>query len=157
MNIVYDRVLITAAILLCGGSLACSVALFALEQPTLIGAVLAGIFAGALELCKFAFFPVGLYLCLKSRPLSRAMGGVVVTLGCFLLFVSVAASVGFFESASVNHSNITRNNSDEYQATQKTIAFIDQQIEIINTLTRKDAETTYRQRAIDTMPKLAAL
>mgnify|MGYP000496750747 CR=1 FL=1 len=157
MKFTYRNILRVAAMLLCGGSLGCSVALFAMEQPSILGAVLAGVFAGSLELCKFAFFPVGLDVFMREGFWKKITGSGVLVLACFLLFVSVGASVGFFESASVSYDNIKRNSSNEYQSMKQITADIDQEIAAVNRLVELDTGGGYRQRAMDSMKILEAL
>jgi len=157
INKLYKGVIYLAALLACGGSLVCSVALFVLEQSTPVGQVLAGVFATSLELCKFAFFPVGVALYCQYGYKKRAASFVTILLGCVLLTVSVCASVGFFESASATFSTNKTNESFEHKALKQSLESIDRQMNTINKVAEGDADNNFRKNAAIHLEPLSEL
>ncbi|MBL4755844.1 MAG: hypothetical protein JKY52_19900 [Flavobacteriales bacterium] len=157
INKLYRGVICLAALLACGGSLVCSVALFVLEQSTPVGQVLAGVFATSLELCKFAFFPVGVALYCQYGYKKRAASFVTILLGCVLLTVSICASVGFFESASATFSTRQTNESFEHKALKQSLESIDRQMNTINTVAEGDADNNFRKNAAIHLKPLSEL
>jgi len=157
MNVLYKNTLIVSAFLLCLGSLGCSVALFVMEQQEVWGMVLSGVFATALELCKFSFFPIGFFLLFDSSNYRKVSGGFVLVLGFVLLVVSVGASVGFFESATTSTDNTERKKGDQYIFHKNNIDDIDKQITKVNRVIDRYMDIDQQQRALSAMKKLDSL
>lgn len=146
-------ILKTAAILLCAGSMICTVALWVNEQNSLWAMLLAGTFAGSLELCKFAFFP----LAARTWETNRATGAFLYLLAGILLVASIGASVAFLETGTRQQLGEQQTNSAEYLAAEQNIASLQQRIDTANELIAKDADSGYRQRAYERLPELEKL
>mgnify|MGYP000685476459 CR=1 FL=1 len=157
MDIFYQKTLMVSAFLLCLGSLGCSVALFVMEQQEIWGMVLSGAFATALELCKFAFFPIGLSLVFDSSNYKKVSGVFVLGVGLVLLVVSVGASVGFFESATTNKESTERKQGDQYVFLKSDIDNIDQQITKVNRVVDRYMGIDQQKQALLAMGKLDKL
>lgn len=112
-----------AAMLLCGISLFCSVALWYTEQPTLIGSLIFGGFAAGLEICKFIFFPAAA----RSKGLSKFGLNLF---GSLLVIFSIFATVAFLETGANATIDSAKNTSFEYQAQLQTIKNIESIIQI---------------------------
>jgi len=140
-----------SAALLCGGSLFCSVMLWVNEQTFLLGMVLAGVFVTGLEVSKYTLFVAAK----KSSKLYQQFG--YNSLAVILLILSILTSVAFFESGTVKSIEQTKRESLVYQQQVKQLDFINQQIEITQSLIRADAENNYRQRSYEQMSRLNEL
>ncbi|MCO1336511.1 hypothetical protein MO867_19445, partial [Microbulbifer sp. OS29] len=117
------------------------------------GQVVAGATAVALELCKFSFAPLGLWL----RSQGQASGYALLCLWPLLVVISIVATVGFLATHSEEQQQRSTRNSQEYQALQQQLNSLQQQINTLNGLINTDANNGYRQRAIDTAGQLSAL
>jgi len=131
-----------------------SAVLFWISMPTeIFGKVLAGVTATALEACKYAFFPAGVYYIKK-----RNAGGLgLLVMGMVLLCISVAATTGFLENAYNQHTQSTQQNTLEYQTKKQQLNSIEKQIDTLNSLIAADAAGSYRTRALDTSKKVKEL
>ncbi|WHI46789.1 hypothetical protein [Microbulbifer sp. VAAF005] len=151
-----------AALIFCGTSVVFTVGLWisipsAEGQPLVwgltAGGIVAGLTATALELCKFSFAPLGLWLRSKGRPI----GNVLLTLWPFLVLISIAATVGFLESHTAEQKQLNTRNSLEYQTMQQQLSSLEQQINNLNGIIATDAANNYRKRAIKTAEQLENL
>ncbi len=142
-----------AALLLCGGSLLCSVGLWVGEQQTLLAMILAGIFAVALELCKFLFFPVAA----RQFQQSKIIGALIYFLSLILLGVSIVATVAFLETGTQASINSSLSSSTTFQSLKINLANLQREIETLNLLMQQDLNLGYRQRSYAQLSKLAAL
>jgi len=129
-----------AAILLCGISLGCSVALWYSEQPTLIGSLIFGGFAAGLEICKFIFFPAAA----RSKGLSKF--GLNLFGGLLIIF-SIFATVAFLETGANVTIDSAKNTSFEYQSQLQTIRNIESEIQINMELKAKAAKYNHREES----------
>lgn len=145
--------LITSAILLCGTSLFYSVGFWVSIPSSIESKWFAGATAVAAELCKFAFFPIAAGL-VKT---SVSKGATVYCLATLLLLLSIVATVAFLETGSIEKIEKQQEESTTYQFTIETIKSLDQEIETLNGLIRKDMENGFRQRAFTQRPKLNEL
>lgn len=148
-----SSILKVAAALLCSGSLFCSVGLWVKEQNTILAMILAGVFASALELCKFAFFPAASKLFSQDKVKSIPL----FFLAFILLAVSIVATVAFLETGSNVTLSKSLKSSATHQILTKEIKSFDQQIATVNGLLQADLENNYRKRAYDNSEKLALL
>ncbi|MFS1524710.1 hypothetical protein ACL7TT_11440 [Microbulbifer sp. 2304DJ12-6] len=142
-----------AALIFCGTSLAFTVQLWIAIPSTTGSQVVAGLTAVALELCKFSFAPLGLWL----RSQGQLSGHVLLALWPLLVVISIVATVGFLATHSEEQQQRSTQGSLEYQALEQQLNSIKEQINSLNGLIATDAANGYRQRAIDTTPKLHAL
>ena len=142
-----------STLLLCFVTLASTV-LFWSSMPTdLHGKILAGVTATALEACKYAFFPAGVYYLKKRNP-----GGIgLLFIGCILVFISVAATTGFLENAYNQQAQSAQQNSLEYKTKTQQLNSLQQQIDTLNALVAADAQGSYRTRAIETAKQVKLL
>lgn len=146
-------VIAISTLLLCAVTLSSAV-LFWTSMPTdVFGKALAGVTATALEACKYAFFPAGVYY-LKRR---NAGGLGLLLMGVILLCISVAATTGFLENAYNQHAQSTQQNTLEYQTKKQQLNSLQQQIDTLNNLIAADAAGSYRTRALDTSKKVKEL
>lgn len=116
--------------------------------------ILAGVFAVALELCKFAFFPVAAAQLNQGNKLSAAALGL---LSFLLLMVSIYATVVFLETGTTRNIEHITQSSGIYQQVKNTITNIDQQISTVNALMAEDLSHGYRQRSYANLPALQQL
>ncbi|PHS20211.1 MAG: hypothetical protein COA86_02665 [Kangiella sp.] len=142
-----------AGFLLCGGSLFCSVALWVGMQNGLFATVLAGVFSGALEICKFVFFPIAIGLWIKSKWFSFFL----LLLAAFLLLVSIVATVSFLESAVIADEDEKLKQSMVYKITEAELLSLNNELTTLNKLIDKDAEAGYRKRAYQESGRLKEL
>ncbi|MFS1525795.1 hypothetical protein ACL7TT_17065 [Microbulbifer sp. 2304DJ12-6] len=142
-----------AALIFCGTSLVFSVGLWISIPAAEAGKLVAGLTACALELCKFAFAPFGLWL----RTQGRALGYVLLLLWPLLVVISIAATVGFLAGHTAQQQQLNARGSVEYQTFKQKLASIEQQITSLNGVIKTDAKNGYRQRALKTVERLAAL
>lgn len=140
------KITITAsALMLCLVSLACSILLWVSIPTDLFGKALAGITATALEVCKFAFFPAGLFIFTRNR-----LGGIALwILGSLLLGISVAATIGFLENAHNQQSQSQQQQSIAWQTKQQQLESLETQINNLNQMIAVDSANGYRQRGYD--------
>ncbi|MCO1336689.1 hypothetical protein MO867_20390, partial [Microbulbifer sp. OS29] len=117
------------------------------------GQLVAGATAVALELCKFSFAPLGLWLCSQGQK----SGYALLFLWPLLVMISIVATVGFLATHSEKQQQRSTRNSLEYQALQQQLNSLQQQINTLNGLINMDANNGYRQRAIDTAAQLSTL
>jgi ABC-type multidrug transport system fused ATPase/permease subunit len=142
-----------STMLLCLVTLASAV-MFWISMPTdLHGKVLAGVTATALEACKYAFFPAGIYY-LKKRNIG---GAGLLLIGVVLLAISVAATTGFLENAYNQQTQSVQQNSLEYQTKKQQLNSLQQQIDTLNALVAADAQGSYRSRAYENAEKVKVL
>lgn len=127
-----------AAILLCGISLFCSVALWYTEQPTLIGSLIFGGFAAGLEICKFIFFPAAA----RSKGLSKFGLNLF---GSLLVIFSIFATVAFLETGANVTIDSAKNTSFEYQTQLRTIKNIESKIQINMEAKAQAVKNSYRK------------
>lgn len=146
-------VIAISTLLLCAVTLSSAV-LFWTSMPTdTFGKALAGVTATALEACKYAFFPAGVYYLKKRNP-----GGLgLLLMGVILLCISVAAITGFLENAYNQHAQSAQQNTLEYQTKKQQLNSLQQQIDTLNNLIAADAAGSYRTRALDTSKKVKEL
>ncbi|WP_445363305.1 hypothetical protein ACJJIQ_24690 [Microbulbifer sp. ANSA003] len=142
-----------AALIFCGTSLAFTVQLWISMPAGLGGQVVAGATAVALELCKFSFAPLGLWL----RSQGQASGYALLCLWPLLVVISIVATVGFLATHSDEQQQRSTRNSQEYQALQQQLNSLQQQINTLNGLINTDANNGYRQRAINTAAQLSTM
>ncbi|MFS1525667.1 hypothetical protein ACL7TT_16390 [Microbulbifer sp. 2304DJ12-6] len=142
-----------AALIFCGTSLAFTVQLWIAIPSTTGSQVVAGLTAVALELCKFSFAPLGLWL----RSQGQLSGHVLLVLWPLLVVISIVATVGFLATHSEEQQQRSTQGSLEYQALEQQLNSIKEQINSLNGLIATDAANGYRQRAIDTAAQLRAL
>ncbi|WKD48360.1 hypothetical protein [Microbulbifer spongiae] len=142
-----------AALIFCGTSLVFSVGLWISIPAGEAGKLVAGLTACALELCKFAFAPFGLWL----RAQGRALGYVLLLLWPLLVVISIAATVGFLAGHTAQQQQLNVQGSVEYQTFTQKLTSIEQQITSLNSVIKTDAKNGYRQRALKTVERLAAL
>lgn len=142
-----------AALIFCGTSLVFTVGLWVSIPGGAGGQVVAGLTATALELCKFSFAPLGLWL----RAQGRAVGFALLLLWPFLVLISIAATVGFLASNSAQQQQLNAAGSLEYMTLEKQLASVQQQIETLNGVIATDAANGYRARAIETAAQLENL
>ena len=129
-----------AAILLCGISIFCSVVLWYNEMPNSLAAVIFGIAACGVELCKFVFIPVAS----KRNGLSTVP---LVLTGCLLLVFSVFSTVSFLEATASESISDARNHSYDYQSKLKTIQSIELEIQLNIQAKQKAVEFNFRKEA----------
>ena len=142
-----------STLLLCLVTLSSAV-LFWSSMPTdQFGKVLAGVTATALEACKYAFFPAGIYY-LKKRNIG---GAGLLLIGVVLLAISVAATTGFLENAYNQQTQSVQQNSLEYQTKKQQLNSLQQQIDTLNSLVAADAQGSYRSRAYENSEKVKIL
>ncbi|WP_444934941.1 hypothetical protein [Microbulbifer sp. JTAC008] len=142
-----------AALIFCGTSLVFTVQLWVSMPAVLAGQVVAGATAVALELCKFSFAPLGLWL----RSQGQKSGYALLALWPLLVVISIVATVGFLATHSEEQQQRSTRNSQEYQALQQQLNSLQQQINTLNGLINTDANNGYRQRAINTAAQLTTL
>ncbi|WKD51093.1 hypothetical protein [Microbulbifer spongiae] len=142
-----------AALIFCGTSLAFTVQLWIAIPSTTGSQVVAGLAAVALELCKFSFAPLGLWL----RSHGQLSGHVLLALWPLLVVISIVATVGFLATHNEEQQQRSTQGSLEYQALKQQLNSIKEQINSLNDLIATDAANGYRQRAIDTTVQLRAL
>lgn len=145
--------ILLSALLLCAVSLACSILLWVSMPADLWGKVLAGATATALEVCKFAFFPAGIYIFRNTRAGAIALW----VLGVVLLAISVAATVGFLENAHGQHSQKLQQQSTAWKTKQQQLNSLDKQITTLNQLIAVDGDNSYRQRAYENAARVRIL
>lgn len=138
-------------VILCGGSLLCSVAMWASEQSTLFLSVLFGAFFSALEVCKFAFFPIAASLT-SEGPWTRMS---LFFLGIILLGFSIFATVSFLETSANQSTTNARTSSDTYQFLVNSLKDYEKQIELGNENASNDVESKiYRGRADNALSRI---
>lgn len=137
-----------AVVLLCGGSLVCSVLLWANEQQVFYLMLLASIFATGLELAKFVCFVASKHADTSVKRLGY------FALGSVLLIVSVFASVAFFEAGTSADVDDEKRSSQEYQQKVQQLNFINEQIALVQVLVKKDAANNYRARSYQQLEQL---
>ncbi|WP_299945962.1 hypothetical protein [uncultured Microbulbifer sp.] len=142
-----------AALIFCGTSLVFSVGLWISIPAAGAGQLVAGLTACALELCKFAFAPFGLWLRAQGRPVGYAL----LLLWPLLVVISIAATVGFLAGHTTQQQQLNVRGSLEYQTFKQKLASIEQQITSLNGVIKTDAKNGYRQRALKTVERLAEL
>ncbi|WP_299947191.1 hypothetical protein [uncultured Microbulbifer sp.] len=142
-----------AALIFCGTSLVFSMGLWISIPAAEAGKLVAGLTACALELCKFAFAPFGLWLRAQGRPL----GYVLLLLWPLLVVISIAATVGFLAGHAAQQQQLNVRGSLEYQTFKQKLASIEQQITSLNGVIETDVKNGYRQRALKTVERLVAL
>lgn len=146
-------VIALSTLLLCIVTLSSAV-LFWSSMPTdQFGKILAGVTATALEACKYAFFPAGIYY-LKKRNIG---GAGLLLMGVVLLGISVAATTGFLENAYNQQQQFTQQNSLEFQTKKQQLNSLQQQIDTLNGLVAADAQGSYRTRAYENAEKVKTL
>lgn len=139
--------------LLCGGSLFCSVGLWVSQQNNLLTMLLAGVFAVALEMCKFLFFPMA-----KNQwSNNKTTGFFLYSLSTLLLTISIVATVAFLETGSNQTQNSSIISSDKYKILKQETKSIDRQINTINSLMDADLKNGYRQRAYSKSAEIESL
>ncbi len=142
-----------STMLLCMVTLSSTV-LFWSSMPTdLLGKVIAGVTATALEACKYSFFPAGIYY-LKKR---NAGGAALLMIGVVLLIISVCATAGFLENAYNQQTKYAQQNSVEFKTKQQQLNSLQQQIDSINALIAADTSANYRTRAYEFSKQVKAL
>ncbi|WP_299940155.1 hypothetical protein [uncultured Microbulbifer sp.] len=142
-----------AALIFCGTSVVFTVGLWVSIPAVGAGQLMAGLTAAALELCKFSFAPLGLWL----RSQGRFMGNVLLLLWPFLVLISIAATVGFLESHTAEQRQGNAQGSLEYQTIEQQLTSVEQQINNLNAIITTDTANGYRQRAIKTAEQLENL
>lgn len=135
--------LLICVVVLCGGSLLCSVGLWSSEQSSLFTQILFGAFFGALELCKFAFFPIAFEL-FSTR---KVTGTLLYLLGFVLLVFSIFATVAYLETGATVAASSARQNSHSYAYSSETIASLEAQIKTVSDNMASDSQYGYRARA----------
>jgi len=93
-----------------------------------------GAFAVALEMCKYAFFPIGWWLWRQSK---KAAGGVFVLMGFSLVLVSVGASVSFMEGGTRSGEQVQLQASESYQALSRKLYRLEARMDTRNALAAK--------------------
>ncbi|WP_299586823.1 hypothetical protein [uncultured Microbulbifer sp.] len=142
-----------AALIFCGTSLVFTVQLWVSMPAGLGGQLVAGATAVALELCKFSFAPLGLWL----RNQGQVSGYALLSLWPLLVLISIVATVGFLATHSEEQQQRSARNSQEYRALQQQLNSLQQQINTLNGLINTDANNGYRQRALHTAAQLSTL
>ncbi|WP_226648161.1 hypothetical protein [Microbulbifer variabilis] len=151
-----------AALIFCGTSVVFTVGLWisipSAEGEPLVwgltaGGVVAGLTAAALELCKFSFAPLGLWL----RSQGRFIGNVLLFLWPFLVLISIGATVGFLESHTTEQQQVSAVNSVEYQTLKQQLNSYNQRINNINGIIADYAATDFRKVAVKTDKRLDEL
>ena len=142
-----------STLLLCLVTLASTV-LFWSSMPTdTFGKALAGVTAAALEACKYAFFPAGVYYLKRRNP----GGAGLLLMGVVLVGISVAATTGFLQNAYNQQAKAEQQNSLEYQTKKQQLDSLQQQIDTLNNLIAADAAGSYRTRALQTADQVKKL
>jgi hypothetical protein len=142
-----------AALIFCGTSVVFTIGLWISIPAVGAGQLVAGLTATALELCKFSFAPLGLWL----RSKGRFIGNVLLFLWPFLVLISIAATVGFLESNTAEQKQFSTRNSLEYQTIKQQLSSLEQQINNLNGIIATDAANNYRNRALKTAEQLENL
>ncbi|MFA0810830.1 hypothetical protein [Microbulbifer epialgicus] len=142
-----------ASLIFCGTSVVFTVGLWISIPAVGAGQLVAGLTAAALELCKFSFAPLGLWL----RNQDRFIGNVLLFLWPFLVLVSIAATVGFLESHTTEQQQSDAVNSVEYQTLKQQLNSYNQRINNINGIIADYAATDYRKVAVKTDERLDEL
>ncbi|WP_299594312.1 hypothetical protein [uncultured Microbulbifer sp.] len=142
-----------AALIFCGTSLVFTVGLWISIPGGAGGQLVAGLTATALELCKFSFAPLGLWL----RAQGRAVGYALLVLWPLLVLISIGATVGFLASHAEQQQQLNARSSLEYRTLQQQLGSVEQQITTLNNVIATDAANGYRQRAIETAAQLQQL
>lgn len=142
-----------AALIFCGTSLVFTVGLWISIPGGIGGQLVAGLTATALELCKFSFAPFGLWL----RAQGRVVGYALLALWPFLVLLSIAATVGFLESRTMEQQQLNARGSLEYRTLQMQLNSLHLQIGSLNDVIGADVANGYRQRAIETTEQMRDL
>ncbi|WP_226649479.1 hypothetical protein [Microbulbifer variabilis] len=142
-----------AALIFCSTSLAFTVQLWVSMPADLGGQLVAGATAVALELCKFSFAPLGLWLCSQGQK----SGYALLCLWPLLVMISIVATVGFLSTHSEEQQQLSARNSREYQSLQQQLNSLQKQINTLNGLINTDANNGYRQSALHTAAQLSTL
>jgi len=145
-------ILRVAALLLCSASIIYTVLLcmtFA-DTPGL-QAVAAGT-GLALELVKFALFPIGLTLWRKQK---RFAASASTALGALLLAMSYSASVSFFAEANDARDSRKLAHTTAHRAWEAQLTAISERITLLQQSAAVDLENGYRARANDTLTRLS--
>ncbi|MCO1336011.1 hypothetical protein MO867_16900 [Microbulbifer sp. OS29] len=109
--------------------------------------------AAALELCKFSFAPLGLWLKRKGR----SIGSVLLILWPFLVLISIAATVGFLESNTTKQQQSIAVNSAEYQALKQQLNSYNRRINNINEIITGYKAGNFKKIALETDERLDEL
>ncbi|BBM04187.1 hypothetical protein [Microbulbifer sp. GL-2] len=151
-----------AALIFCGTSVVFTIGLWvsipSAEGEPLIwgitaGGLVAGLTAAALELCKFSFAPLGLWLKRKGR----SIGNVLLILWPFLVLISIAATVGFLESNTTKQQQSIAVNSAEYQALKQQLNSYNRRINNINEIITGYKAGNFKKVALETDERLDEL
>lgn len=139
-----DRLLLwLLTLMLCLGSLSCSVLLFYSLPAGGFMALMFGGFAVALEGCKYVFWPMGWYLIRNGRSFQ---GLALQLLALVLVCVSVMASIGFMESGATAGDASQAKQSDVYMALERKLLRLEARMQARNALALKGLEVNFITR-----------
>jgi len=145
--------LLVGVVIVCGGSLLCSVMLWAGEQSSIFAAILFGAFFGAIEICKFSFFPIAAQL-IKNN---RLAGVSLYSLAFVLLGLSIFATVAFLETGATQSNGLAKTTSTAFRAIESTVTSLDAQIKTLNANMLRDSQLDFRARAVTQSEQLQQL
>lgn len=135
-------------------SVFCSAMLWASFAQTWLDTVLAVTTATALVVASYVFVPV----IVRAIELKKTKTAFIMTvLEAALVITSIAATVGWLESNYQANRQYEIQGSDSYQNNQEQIESLNADIKLLRASAAEDLKNNFRQRALETMDKVALL